>query len=283
VIGSITYLAILSCEANGQGNEVAPVQRKQTVTAQESDSIQLNNTDWNYTYGQFQPNINITIAPRIIIEYGDYATTQALNSSVAPFQISPRIIIEYADTALQLGINAPLGLNTTEVTPRIIVEYADYATCMLPSQSYPGPDPVAISISSPVENPQDGIVINTNKTISFNVTSPLSPIENVTLYYETSLNPTWQNITVTYALASNVTSATPQIVIPGQSQPCNVTFKIEAHNYQGNYVVNDNTGQYYVYNVAVSEFPSVLILPLLMIPTLIGAIIHRKRSHPSDN
>jgi hypothetical protein len=112
-----------------------------TVIIQADDPI-LNNTDYNRTIGQISPNLKVTIAPRITIEYGDYAITRSLNPNFPPFQIQPRIITEYTDTALQLGIETPLGLNTTGITPRIIVEYADYVAFTVPCPSYTGPQPI---------------------------------------------------------------------------------------------------------------------------------------------
>jgi hypothetical protein len=243
MISSAVCLATLSNEVKVTG--------KKAVIAQANDPI-LNGTDYNYTFGQFSPNIDITIPSRVIIEYGDMAITQDIAS----------------------------GLPTFQIPPRTTTEYADYAVFMAPSQSYPGPDPVAISISSPVENPPNGLLININKTVSFNVTSPLSPIENVTLFYKTTLNQTW--IPLNYTWAGNVTSTAAQVTILGQTQPCNVTYKIEAYNYRGDYAMNDNASKYYVYNVTVPEFPSVLILPLFMIATLVAAIFFKKQSQSAD-
>jgi hypothetical protein len=239
---------------------------KETAIIQANDII-LNGTDYNATIDQIPPNLNIPpIAPRIITEYADLATINKITSGIPTFQISPRII----------------------------VEYSDYATCMVPFLNYPGIT-VGMSISSPIESPPDTVPVNTSKTISFNVTSSLGLLKNVTVLFRTTLNQTWQAAiphNLTYTLADHVNSTTAQFVIPGQSQPCNVSYKIEAYSYpytidnitnnQGDYVINDNAGEYYVYNV-VPEFPSVLILPLLIILTLLSAIIYRKRIHPADN
>jgi hypothetical protein len=278
LIGSIAWFASLHSEVNGQAKVREALQVSE---AAEVGGIILNNTDYNQTIAQSEPNLgNVTVTPRIITEYSDFALNNNLNSTVPNFTISPRIITEYADAGSLSNLQPPQGLNASGVTPRVIVEYADY---MATTSTYTGPDIALLSISSPIENPPDSVPINTNKTISFNVTGIFSPIENVTLSYKTTSNQTWQPITIAYALASNVTFTTVHVVIPGQSQPCSVTYEIEAYNYQGDYAVNNNSGQYYVYNVAVSEFPSVLILPLLMIGTLLSAIFYRKRAHSPDN
>jgi hypothetical protein len=266
--------------------------QKDTVGTTQGSGIIWNATDFNTTIAQQLPNINTTISPRAIIEYGDALTNQPITPLTQSFQISPRIVEEYADAALQLGINAPVGLNTTGTSPRIMIEYADYATyCYAFAQSYPGIT-LGISISSPVGNPQPPIMVNVNETISFNVTSSSGPLKNITLSFRTNLNQTWQSYTLSYNLTSPTNSTTAHIVIPGQSQPCNVTYEIEAYSYpykidnvtnsQGDYVMNDNAGHYYVYPV-YSEFPSSLILPLLMVATLLGAIAYKKRRHPTDS
>jgi hypothetical protein len=274
LIGSIAWFGSLHSEVNGQ----AKVREAVQVSEAEVSGIILNNTDYNETIAQSEPNLgNVTVTPRIITEYSDFALNNNLNSTIPNFVISPRVIVEYANAGSLSDLQYPQGLNATGVTPRVIVEYADY---MVTTSTYTGPDIALLSISSPIENPPDGVPINTNKTISFNVTSIFSPIKNMTLSYKTTLNQTWQPITIAYASASNVTMTTVHIVIPGQSQPCSVYYEIEAYNYQGDYAVNNNAGQYYVYNVAVPEFQPSMLLPLFMTITLIGAmILKRKRSN----
>jgi hypothetical protein len=128
----------------------ARAQRNKTQVIQADDPI-LNNTDYNVTIGQTAPNLSVTIAPRIVTEYGDYASTQSLNSNIPSLQASPRIITEYAESAPQLILQSPQGLSSNGVTPRIIVEYAEHVTFIgLPLQSYQGPDiSPTVSILSP--------------------------------------------------------------------------------------------------------------------------------------
>lgn len=239
------------------------VQRNLMVIDQGSGII-WDGTDFNTTLTQQVPNLNATI--------------------------SPRTVIEYADSVLQLGVNAPLGLNTTGITPRMIFEYADYATYSYTTmQRYSGIT-LGMSIFSPVANPPPPVQLDTNVTISFNVTSSLGLLRNVTLSFRTNLNQTWQPYALQYSWTDYVNSTTAHIVIPGQSQPCNVTYKIEAYSYpytidnvtnsQGDYVINDNAGQYYIYHV-VPEFPSTLILTLLVLATLFAAIAY-KRAHANN-
>jgi hypothetical protein len=131
VIGSITCLPSLSSEAKEQGKETAITQQ---------DEILLNNTDYNQTIAQYAPNLgDVNITSRIIIEYGDFAITQALTGGIPSFQIPPRIIVEYADYASFIG---------------------------LPLQSYPGPD-VAPTIL--ILSPENMTYNVTNVPLTFTV------------------------------------------------------------------------------------------------------------------
>jgi hypothetical protein len=238
--------------------------QKNLMVIDQGSGIIWNGTDFNTTLTQQVPNLNATI--------------------------SPRTVIEYADSVPQLGVNAPLGLNTTGITPRIIFEYADYATYSYTTMERYSGITLGMTIGSPVENPPDGVPLNTSKTISFNVTSSLGLIKEIILSFETTLNQTWQPYILIYMEVDNVTFATADIVIPGQSQSCNVIYKVEAYSYpytidnvtnsQGDYVTNDNAGQYYIYHV-VPEFPSTLILTLLVLATLFAAIAY-KRAHANN-
>jgi hypothetical protein len=270
VISGITCLTILSSEANGQG--------KEATIAQGNDPI-LNGTDYNATIGQFLPNFNITITPRIIIEYGDFAIKQDLTSP-PPFPIPPRIITEYADAALQFAIEPPQGLNTTGVTPRIIIEYADYASFIaFPVQRYPKP----LFIGTPIPPPPKYVNQSQQVTVSVNVTGIWSPVRNVSLSYTTSTNNAswpnpWNSVTMnlTKHYDANSTINLYQGIIPGQPAGTYVRYSISAYDDAGNYAQDDNVGQYYVYSV-VPEFPSVIILPLLVITTLFAAIAYKKK------
>jgi hypothetical protein len=65
VIGGIPYHLPLLSGANPQTNRIAVVQ---------ANDIVLNGTDYNATIGQLSPNLDLTIDPRIIIEYAGYAS-----------------------------------------------------------------------------------------------------------------------------------------------------------------------------------------------------------------
>jgi hypothetical protein len=238
----ISFFIFRSSATNAQKNKM--------VTTQGTEII-LNYTDYNATVSQFPPNLNITIAPRIIIEC--------------------------ADATFQLETELPQGFNP-QVTPRIIVEYADYEVFAVPYQTYQGPS--ALSIGSPAQNPLSPVQLNTSVTISVNITDPFSPLKNVTLYYDTTIDHAWHPLQMTCTSTfNNGTIYKYTTTIPGQGQPCDVNYVIKAYELRGDqyYVMNDNAGQYWVYNI-IPEFPSLAVLTLFMIATL-GAVVVYRRKH----
>jgi len=75
-------------------------------------------------------------------------------------------------------------------------------------------------------------------------------------------------------MAFNMTSGLYEGTIQGQRAGTIVKYKIIAYDNAGNYIVEDNNGQYYDYTV-VPEFSSPLLL-VLMILSSIFAIITKK-------
>jgi hypothetical protein len=89
-----------------------------------------------------------------------------------------------------------------------------------------------------------------------------------------------QGARATSARALNMTEVstnTYQTTILGQENCRWVTYKIIAYDNSGNQAINDNHGYYYVYHV-IPEFPSLIILPLLMITTLLVVIVYKRKN-----
>jgi len=64
--------------------------------------------------------------------------------------------------------------------------------------------------------------------------------------------------------------------IPAFLYCTNVTYAIVAEDYVGNIIATE--GYEYQYRV-VPEFPSLIILPLFMITTLLAVIVYKKKTH----
>jgi len=64
--------------------------------------------------------------------------------------------------------------------------------------------------------------------------------------------------------------------IPGLSNGTHVWYTITAYDNAGNFVVDDNATQYYVYTV-VPEFPATIFLPLFIILTLVAVVLRKRK------
>jgi hypothetical protein len=122
--------------------------------------------------------------------------------------------------------------------------------------------------------PGGNVTANQQVTISANVTDALSGVKSVRLEYNVSNSALWLD----FPMSLNSTTGLYEYTIPGQPAGAIVKYKITAYDYAGNVAIDDNAGQYYSYVVAIPEFSSLLVLPLLMMVTLLAAITYRKRS-----
>jgi hypothetical protein len=105
-----------------------------------------------------------------------------------------------------------------------------------------------------------------------NITDLLSGIRDVILSYSINSDPMWTNITMTL----NTTTGAYEGTIQGQQANTLVKYKIAAYDNARNCMVEDNSGQYYVYTV-IPEFPSPIILALFMAATLIAMIFEGEK------
>ncbi len=112
--------------------------------------------------------------------------------------------------------------------------------------------------------PEDEVKVNAT------VIDILSGVKQVILNY-TNGNGTWVAVSMTY-LAENVWNAT----IPPFPYCTNVTYVIMASDYADNTITTEEKGYELSYHV-IPEFPSLLILPLFMIVTIIAALAYRRR------
>jgi len=129
------------------------------------------------------------------------------------------------------------------------------------------------TIEIPSRIPEGDILPDQPVKVSVNVTDVLSGVKNVTLSYAINDGP-WTDLLMNYNYSAHLYEAT----IPGQPAGTWVKFKIVAYDYAGNNATKDGTEPYCAYQV-IPEFPSAIILPLLMALTII-AVILAKRSLP---
>lgn len=114
-------------------------------------------------------------------------------------------------------------------------------------------------------DPSDG----ENVIISVNVTDKESGVHNVTLSYSINEGADWMDVPMTNLTDTYVGQ------IPGQSNGTEVWYKITAYDNAGNFAVNNNIVQHYVYTV-VPEFPAIIFLSLFIIFTLVTVILMKR-------
>jgi parallel beta-helix repeat protein len=129
-------------------------------------------------------------------------------------------------------------------------------------------------IGSPYQEPlepKDGEEV----TILVNVTDGESGVYNVTLSYSMNEGANWTDMSMI-----NLTGATYVGEILGLPNGTKVLYKITAYDNAGNFVVDDNATQCYVYTV-IPEFPATIFLPLFIILTLVAVILRKRKKGTS--
>jgi hypothetical protein len=107
--------------------------------------------------------------------------------------------------------------------------------------------------------------------ISVNVTDTESGVSEVELFYKIG-NESWESTPMNYS----VSMSSYEAVIPGQPAGTCVVFKIVAWDYAENNATKDGTEPYSMY-VVIPELPSIFIVPVFMIITLLTVIKRKKR------
>jgi len=120
--------------------------------------------------------------------------------------------------------------------------------------------------------PESDIQPQQEVRVLVNVTDFVSEVKNATLSYNLNYSLIWIDLPMTF----NTTTGLYESTIPGQPAGTVVKYRIVAYDNAGNYEVEDNSGQYYVYTV-IPEFPSIMF-PLISIMLLTVFIIALKKS-----
>ena len=75
------------------------------------------------------------------------------------------------------------------------------------------------------------------------------------------------------------TTITYEATIPGYEKCTWITYKIIAYDNAGNNATRDNNGYFYKYHV-IPEFPTTIMLTLLMLAVLIATILLKRKTKP---
>jgi hypothetical protein len=136
-------------------------------------------------------------------------------------------------------------------------------------------DKTSPSIGTPSRIPEGDVEPNQKVKILVNATDFLSGIQNVILSYNLNTSTIWTDLPMTFNSTIGLYEATIQV----QQANTLVRYKFVAYDNAGNYIVDDNGGQYYVYTV-IPEFSSNIILALFITTILMAvALLRAKRKH----
>jgi len=265
LVGAMVGLTFFSSKAKAQGNG---------IFVEGADDVSTLITE----YSADLINVTKDVTPRVVLEYGDFNSKLDLNKSDGLNQaasiVSERIVVEYADFVSTYGLQCSENLTQTATTvkPRITVEYADFifSTDLGPKPMEDITPPV---IGIPIQDPPPDMVMPyQNVTVSVNITDTESGVKNATLHYNINNTATWIDAVMSY----NSTSGLYYSMILGQSEETYVKYKIVAYDNAENMAVENNAGQYYTYTV-IPEFPSSLILLLVMLLSVLAVVLAKRK------
>ena len=246
----------------------------------QGDGIIIEGADYNSTviteYSAELVNVTKSVTPRVVIEYGDFNSKLDLNKSddlnQAASIVSSRITVEYADCISTYRLNGSETLTqiATTVTPRIIVEYADFMF----STDF-GHKPMEDNTPPVIENvyqqpANDSVHPDDKVAVYANITDDLTGVKQVILNYTTN-NGTWFSIEMT-----NLEDTVYNGTIPEFPYCTNVTYVVIAEDNANNTITTEDMGYEYQYHV-IPEFPSLIILLLFMVATLITTVISKRK------
>jgi len=138
-------------------------------------------------------------------------------------------------------------------------------------------DDIPPEISEPWQDPRpDNVQPFQNVTVWVNVTDYGAGVKNVTLWYSIDNGASWTILNMTALPIPSDTWITYEATIDGYGNCTWVTYKIIAYDNAGNNATKDNNGYGYQYHV-IPEYPSALMLIMLMLTTLIATIPLKKR------
>jgi parallel beta-helix repeat protein len=133
-------------------------------------------------------------------------------------------------------------------------------------------DDIPPEISDPWQDPPaNNVQPLQNVTVWVNVTDYGTGIKNVTLWYSIDNGLEWTILNMT-----KISEDTYKAIIRGYENCTWITYKIVAYDNAGNNATKDNNGYGYQYHV-IPEYPSTIMLILLMLTTSIATIFLKKK------
>lgn len=202
--------------------------------------------------------------PHLIMETNTGCVIQQLFLEASALNLKTNILSEGLDE--WNGTGAQELRNILDLSSSLIPLYA------IPVGMSEGVDNVPPTIGVPFQDPDAASVgPNQSVTVSVEVIDEGMGVKEVVLSYSINGGQTWTD-TAMVSASVNIYSGE----IPFFEEGVHVQYKILAYDNADNIAVEDNSGDYHIYTV-IPEFPSLLILPLLMIATLMAVIVFRRK------
>lgn len=120
--------------------------------------------------------------------------------------------------------------------------------------------------------PESGITREQEVGVLVNATDIGSGVDEVVLSYTSNRGNSWKNLTMNYNPATGMHEAK----IPRQPLGVFLQYKIVAYDKANGATIDDNRGLYYAYTV-IQEFPTINLLALFILLTLIVIVISTKK------
>lgn len=124
------------------------------------------------------------------------------------------------------------------------------------------------AIGFPTRSPSNDVQPNEEVAVYVTVTDVGSGLKNVTLFYTINDGASWVELNMTY----NSTDELFMAVLPSQQPGILVKYEIVAFDNAGNVAVEDNSGQFFTYEV-IPEFSSIYLLLSFLTTTVIVLFI----------
>jgi hypothetical protein len=127
-------------------------------------------------------------------------------------------------------------------------------------------------IGTPFCTPAGEVLPSQKVKVSVDVTDAESGVKNVTLFYTTDNDTSWTHTPMNY----NATTGFYEALIPEQSVGILIKYEIIAFDHANNKSVENNSGQYFIYNV-IPEFTAMMFLLILLFSTMVIFIAKKYR------
>jgi hypothetical protein len=179
-------------------------------------------------------------------------------------------------------LRAPTGNYTITAETSVVDGETETANNIKTAVLWVKPDNTCPVISVPIQEPPGNeLWLAQSLQVRWLVWDSESGLANTTLQYRVENNTsydnkTWYNVTAYLSWRQGWDSSYYDANLGGFGPGTVVYYRIIAYDLAGNIAVRDHGGASYSVYIFIPEFPSLLIMPLFFIATLLAVIVYRK-------